>query len=123
MAEEIFLSFRKTQSPYQLCQQILETNTNDYILFETVGLIKIALLREWTALSKQDVSSLRQYLYHYVINRPYLARYVKAHILEVIAVVVKRSSVDDSGQEMQHILSEMENLIENGDLAKVSGVE
>ncbi|XP_076244217.1 exportin-4 isoform X2 [Calliopsis andreniformis] len=115
-AEQVFLNFRKTKSPYQLCQQILETNTNDYILFETTGLIKLALLHEWTTLSKEDISSLRQYLFHYIINKPYLPQYVKTSIVHIIAIMIKKEAINDYGQERQNLLNEIENLITIGDL-------
>lgn len=118
-AETIFLNFRKTRAPYQLCRQILDSNTIDYILFETVGLIKAALVQEWVTLSETDISSLRQYLLHYVLNKPTLAIYVRGRILQVIAIIIKRGSVDDFGQERGRILNEVESLIRNGDLPKV----
>ncbi|XP_033334978.2 exportin-4 isoform X1 [Megalopta genalis] len=117
-ADEVFLNFRKTKSPYQLCQQILETNTNDYILFEAAGLLKIALVEEWSSLNKQDIYSLRQYLLHYVINKPHLATYIKGKILQVIAIIIKRNRFTDSGQEQQQFLDEVEELIMTGDLSR-----
>ncbi|XP_017892623.1 exportin-4-like [Ceratina calcarata] len=117
-AEDVFLNFRKLRSPYELCSQILETNTNDYILFETVGLIRIALIHEWQQLSQTDISSLRDYLLRYVINRQNLPPYVKASILQVIAIIIEKGSMNDSGQARQQILGEVENLIITGDLPK-----
>ncbi|XP_076760999.1 exportin-4 [Xylocopa sonorina] len=117
-AEEVFLNFRKLKNPYELCRQILETNTNDYILFESVGLIKIAVIREWPSLSQTDTSSLRDYLLRYVINKSNLPPYVKGCILQVIAIIIKRGSVNDSGEARQHILGEVESLIMTGDLPK-----
>lgn len=76
-------------------------------------------MQEWITLSETDVSSLRQYLLHYVLNKPTLAPYVRARILQVIAIIIKRGSVDDFGQERGHILNEVESLIRNGDLPKV----
>ncbi|KZC13861.1 Exportin-4 [Dufourea novaeangliae] len=117
-AEEVFLNFRKTKFPYQLCQQILETNTNDYILFEAAGLLKLALVREWSSLPKQDILSLKQYLLQYIINKSYLATYIQGNILQVIAIIIKADSVNNSIQEQQQFLGEIENLIMTGDLQK-----
>lgn len=96
-AEEVFLNFRELKSPSELCRQILETNTNDYIVFEAVGLIKIALIRKWPLLSQTHTSSLRDYLLHYVINKSNLPPYVEGSILQLIAILIKRTTVNDFG--------------------------
>ena len=117
-AEEVFLNFRKLKYPYKLCRQILETNTNDYIIFEAVGLIKIALIREWPLLSQTHTSSLRDYLLHYVMNKPNLPPYVEGSILLLIALLIKKGTINDSGQARQAILEVIENLIMISDLPK-----
>lgn len=100
----------------------METNTNDYILFEAAGLIKIALIREWQTLQSTVISSLRQYLLHYVINKPNLAPYVRGVILQVIAIIIKSNSIFDKGKERQDILGEIENLIMTADLPRVNKI-
>lgn len=83
-------------------------------------MIKTALIQEWPTLSESDISSLRQYLLHYIISKPTLAPYVRARILQVIAIIIKKGSVDDFGQERRRILNEVESLIRNEDLSKVN---
>lgn len=68
-AESVFLEFRSTKNPYQLCQEILEKSRVDYVLFEAAGLLKTALIREWTLLSENDISSLREYLLNYLLRQ------------------------------------------------------
>lgn len=119
-AEAIFLDFRQTKTPYQLCCGILETSTVDYVLFESAGLIKVALIREWNSLPTDDLSSLKQYLWHYIVSKPTLAPFVRERILQVIAIMVKRKSVEDLGEDRKIILNEIEALMMNGNLPIVS---
>lgn len=91
----------------------------DYVLFEAAGLIKEALIRDWSLLQESDILSLRQYLLEYVLNHLSLASFVRERILQVIAVMVKRGSVEDFGIERSSIVAEIENLIINGDTVKV----
>ncbi|KAJ8667434.1 hypothetical protein QAD02_009097 [Eretmocerus hayati] len=117
-AEAVFLNFRKTKSPYQLCRELLETSTMDYVLFESAGVIKTALIKEWSMLQQTDIVSLRQYLLRYIINKPTLAPFVRERILQVIAIMVKRGSVEDLGEERKELLNEVEGLIMGGDLPR-----
>lgn len=68
-AESVFMEFRSTKNPYQLCREILEKSTSDYVLFEAAGLIKTALIREWSLLSDNDIISLREYLLSYLMSK------------------------------------------------------
>lgn len=98
----------------------METSSIDYVLFESAGVIKAALIREWPLLQQTDIASLRQYLLHYIISKPTLAPFVRERILQVIAIMVKRGSVEDLGEERKEILNEVEGLIMSGDLPRVS---
>lgn len=60
---------------------------------------------------------MRQYLFQYIINRD-LPQFVRERILQVIAIMVKRASVDDSGRERANLLQEVENLIVNAEPQK-----
>lgn len=117
-AENVFLNFRKTKSSYQLCRYIFDKSTTDYILFETAGLLKRIIIQEWLVLLQSDISALRHYLLDYVINKPALAPFVRAKILQVIAIIIKRSGVNDMGRERKQILCEIESLVINEDLPK-----
>ena len=91
----------------------------DYVLFESAGVIKAALIREWSMLQQSDIVSLRQYLLHYIISKPTLAPFVRERFLQVIALMIKRGSIDDFGEERKALLNEVEGLIMSGDLPRV----
>ena len=113
-AEQIFLNFRKTKSPYHMCKQLLEQSKNNYVLFEASGLLKEGLIREWHELSAQDISQLRSYLLQYVVNNPLLSAYVRERIVQVIAIMVKRRSVEDGGEDRGMVIGEVQQLITGG---------
>lgn len=109
-AENVFLEFRNTKNPYQLCRDILEKSTADYVLFEAANLLKNAIIREWSLLSSNDILSLRQYLLQYLLEKD-APGFLRERILQTIAIMVKRGSIDDVGQERHQFLMELQNII------------
>lgn len=87
----------------------------DYVQFEVAGLIKTALIKEWRFLQDSDRTSLREYLFNYVIERSALPVFVRERILQVIAIMIKRESVDDMGASLSQLLTQIENLVVTGD--------
>jgi hypothetical protein len=59
-----------------------ETSLVPYVLFEAAGLLKDALIREWSFLQEPDLISLRQYLLQYIIQKQ-LQPFVRERILQV----------------------------------------
>lgn len=68
-AESVFLEFRASKNPYQMCRELLEKCTSEYVLFEAASLLKTGLIREWNLLSETDISSLREYLLNYLLRK------------------------------------------------------
>ncbi|XP_028157129.1 exportin-4-like isoform X1 [Ostrinia furnacalis] len=109
-AESVFLEFRSTKNPYQLCRELLEKSSSDYVLFEAAGLLKSALIREWSLLSANDISSLREYLLNFLL-RSDTPPFLREKLLQTIAIIIKRGSIDDGGRERRALIGELEKMI------------
>ena len=83
----------------------------DYVLFQAAELIKEGLIREWSSLNHDEIKGLRAYLLSYVINHPTLSGYIRERIVQVVAIAIKRQSVDDLGEDRRQVLNEVSQLI------------
>ena len=47
----------------------------------------------------------------FVINNPTLSGYIRERIVQVVAIAIKRQSIDDLGEDRRLVLTEVSNLI------------
>jgi len=113
-AEQLFLSFRKTRNPYEMCKKILQSSKEDYVLFEAATTIKEAIIREWSLLKKQEIDSICSFLLCCVTERPNLQKYVCEQFLLVIAVIFKRGTLDDA-EAISKLVAGLKQLVSTGD--------
>ncbi|KFB50065.1 exportin [Anopheles sinensis] len=114
-SEAIFTTFRRTKTPYALCQAILEKSAVDLVLFEAADVLKKAIVGEWKFIAEQDRASLRQYLLNYVIQRN-VPVFIRDKLLQVVAIMIKRTSLEDHGAERGQIIEETKKMLNSGDL-------
>lgn len=114
-SESIFMNFRNTKSPYVLCQTILEKSVVDLVLFEAADVLKKAIIAEWKYIPDQDKASLRQYLLNYIIQRD-IPVFIRDKLLQVVAIMIKRASLEDVGAERGQIIEETKKMITSGDV-------
>lgn len=98
-------------------QEILEKTHVDILRFEAADMIKSAIVAEWDTLEDQYKLSLRQYLLNYILNQN-VQPFVREKILQVVAIMIKRSSILDAGVERGYILDEAQKMISTGDISQ-----
>ncbi|KFM64442.1 Exportin-4, partial [Stegodyphus mimosarum] len=114
-AESVFLNFQKTKTPFHLCQYILAHSKSDYVQFQAASLLKQAVIREWHLVEKTELDQLRTGLLNYVIQNVSLQNYVREQLLLVVAIMVKRASVEENSEIVADFLTEISQLITSGD--------
>ncbi|KAH9500213.1 Exportin-4 [Bulinus truncatus] len=124
-AQDIILNFRKTHMPYALCQYILEHSKNDYALFQAATTIKEAIIKDWALLGPDTVESLRSFLLRYITNHITLQKvsfvntlqsYVREQILQTVAVILKRATLDKKGKSCDGLFEDVSALISSGNI-------
>ncbi|GFY41887.1 exportin-4 [Trichonephila inaurata madagascariensis] len=116
-AELVFINFQKTKNPFHLCQFILANSKSDYVQFQAASLLKQATIREWKLMDKPNIEQLRSGLLNFVLTNLSLQNYVREQLLLVVAIMVKRSSVEEGSEIVADFLTEVSRLISSGDAA------
>ena len=65
-AEQVFLEFKRIPRPYELCFAILKATNNDYVVFETFSAIKEAVAREFTQMTTEAVTDIRDRVFSFI---------------------------------------------------------
>ncbi|XP_005108222.1 exportin-4 [Aplysia californica] len=115
-AQDLILNFRKTRMPYSLCQYILENSRNDYTLFQAASTIKEAIIRDWSLMEPDAIESLRSFLLRYITNHITLQSYVREQILQTVAVILKRATLDKKGKSCDGLFEDVTALISSGNI-------
>ncbi|KAJ8315064.1 hypothetical protein KUTeg_007214 [Tegillarca granosa] len=115
-AENIILEFRKTKLPYNTCRFILENSTCDYVLFQAATTVKESVIREWSLLSAEDIESLRSFLLRFITQHITLQSYVREQILQTVAVILKRGTIDTKGASRDSLFEDVTQLVASGNV-------
>ncbi|KAK3097618.1 hypothetical protein FSP39_011440 [Pinctada imbricata] len=115
-AEKIILEFRKTKLPYNVCRFILENSKCDYVLFQAATTIKEAIIREWSLLAGEDIESLRSFLLQYITQHISLQSYVREQVLQTVAVILKRGTIDTKGASQDSLFHDVSQLVSSGNV-------
>ncbi|RUS87296.1 hypothetical protein EGW08_004976 [Elysia chlorotica] len=115
-AQELILNFRKTRMPYAVCQYILENSKSDYTLFQAATTIKEAIIRDWALMNPESVEGLRSFLLRYITNHITLQSFVREQILQTVAVILKRATLDKKGKSCDTLFDDVTVLISSGNI-------
>ncbi|XP_030851230.1 exportin-4-like [Strongylocentrotus purpuratus] len=114
-AEHTILAFRRASNPLQACQFILEHSNVDYILFQAASTVKEAVIRDWAMLDHSQVDNVRSFLLKYVTHKPGLPSYVREQILQAVAVIFKRGTVESKENGREGLFADISQIITSGD--------
>lgn len=92
----------------------------DFVLFQSASVMRDAVMREWQILTAEEKAELRQYLLHFLTSRTSLTSYVQRQLVHMLALMVKRTSLEPGFQELfRSILDFVAQMLGTGDVKMV----
>ena len=82
-----------------MCLKLLESTTNQFVLFQVGCCLKNGVLREWSTLSLEQARALYTHLFDYV-NRQPVEQFVIEELMLVGSLIFKRITLSDSERQM-----------------------
>lgn len=113
-AESVILTFRRSKSPLQACQFLLENSKSDYVLFQVATTVKEAMIREWTLLTPEQINHMRSFLIKFVTQNIGLSNYVREQMLQTVAVIYKRGTLEVKSSGREALFQDVSQLIASG---------
>lgn len=74
-------------------------------------MVKNIIIYEWRGLSEEDKMLMRQKFLDYVLNNHNLPPSVIERVLQIVAIMVKRKFLEDSGEELKGLLETIKGMI------------
>lgn len=98
----------------------LENSQIDFVLFQSVSVMRHAMMREWQVLPEEEKTSLRQYLLHFLTDHASLTPYVQRQLVHLLSLMVKRATLEPGFPELfKSILDFVTQLLGSGEVKMV----
>eukprot|EP00158_Paraphelidium_tribonemae_P009737 Partr_v1_DN28945_c0_g1_i2_m24931 putative exportin 4 len=110
-AELQLMHFRQQESALVASKHILLHSVDPLVLFHAATAMRDASIRFFSLLDSHQVSELKDFLLNYIIQRPQLAGTVREQLFRAIAVIIKRSWLDDSVGDHKLLLTSVHQLM------------
>jgi hypothetical protein len=108
-AEAFLIAFRRSVKPYSICKHILDKSPCVSAQFHATVTLREAIIREWSLFSFVDLVGLRNELLGFAISRT-LPSVVFHGLLQTVAVMFKRSWLDDEAKVIVELRNQLQQL-------------
>lgn len=84
-------------------------------MFEAIDITKSIVTTQWDLLEDNVQLGLRQYLLEYVLQHASAPFFIREKILQVVAIMIKRSTLIDGGVQQRVILEQIKTMLSSSD--------